>query len=173
MSTGTATRPVTQSSSFTQNIVHVTRKVQADFLAILDTYHYFSEDWARKLIADVRTFLDEEVIDTVKFTWKEVGTNNVLEEIRYIVISCGIGLADDRPGGITYNSALQKADFTVYVTYNDRWKRMDDQQQQAVRSALQLQWGPRGALSYSRGHWQTDKTYSSGEYGLLRQRFTR
>jgi hypothetical protein len=173
LSTGTATRPATQTSLLTK-IVYVTRKVQADFLAILDTYNYFSEDYARKLIADVRTFLYEEVIDTVQFVWKAVGTNDVLEEIRYIVISGGIGLADDRPGGITYNAALKNAEFTVYVTYNDRWKKMNDQQRQAVWDALQLPWGPGGTLNYSQGRWQTtDKTYSFGDYGLPRQRFTR
>ena len=99
MSTGTATRLATQTSSLTK-IVYVTRKVQADFLAIMDTYGYFSEDYARNLIADVRTFLDEDVIDAVKFVWKSVGINEVLEEIRYVVITGGIGLADDRPGAL-------------------------------------------------------------------------
>ena len=69
MSTSTATRTATQTSSLTK-VVYVTRKVQADFLAIIDTYNYFDEDYARKLIADVRTFLDEYVIDAVKFVWK-------------------------------------------------------------------------------------------------------
>ena len=138
MATGTGTRTAPQTNSLTKSlaIVYVTRKVQADFLAIMDTYGYFSEDYARKIIADVRTFLDEDVIDTVKFVWKEAGTNNVLEELCYVVISGGIGLADDRPGGIKYNAALKNADFTVYVTYNDRWKKMNNQQQQAVRDAL-------------------------------------
>ena len=172
MSTGTATRLATQTSSLTK-IVYVTRKVQADFLAIMDTYGYFSEDYARKLIADVRTFLDEDVIDAVKFVWKSPGTNDVLEEIRYVVLTGGIGLADDRPGGIRYNAALKSADFTVYVTYNDRWKNMHDQEKQAVRESLQLSWGPGGTLNYSQGSWHTDKTYSSWDYGLSRQRFTR
>lgn len=172
MSTGTVTRSATQSSSFTK-IVYVTRKVQADFLAIMDTYGYFSEGYAKKLIEDVRTFLDEDVINKVKFIWKETGTSDVLEEIRYTVISGGIGLADDRPGGITYNKALKEADFTVRVTYNDRWDNMDEQQRRVVRDTLRLSWGPGGVLNYSQGSWQTDKIYSSGDYGLSRQRFTR
>lgn len=172
MFTGTATRTATQTSSLTK-VVYVTRKVQADFLAIIDTYAYFSEDYAIKLITDVRTFLDEDVIDTVKFTWKRPGTNEVMEEFRYVVISGGVGLADDRPGGIRYNPALKNADLTVYVTYNSRWKNMNEQEKLAVRDALKLSWGPGGTLNYSQGSWQTDKTYSSEDYGLSRQRFTR
>jgi hypothetical protein len=155
--------------------VYVTRKVQADFLAILDTYgyRYFPEGYARDIILDVRTFLDEEVIDTVKFVWTDRGTNQVMEELRYTVITNGIGLADDRPGGITYNPALATANFTVYVTYSGRWWRMSEEDRQAVRGGLRLNWTPGGVLSYSNGSWRSDRTYSSGGYGLSRQRFSR
>ena len=174
MSTSTGTQSNTQTSSLTK-VVYVTRKVQADFLAIMDTYGYFSQDYATKLIADVRTFLDEDVIDAVKFTWKETGTNNVLEEMRYMVIAGGVGLADDRPGGIRYFATLKDADFTVYVTYNSKWKNFSDEQKEAVRGDLVLSWGPSGSLNYSKGSWGVaDKTYSqNGQDGLSRQRFSR
>jgi hypothetical protein len=172
MATSTATRSATQTSSLTK-VIYVTRKVQADFLAIMDSYGYFTEEYAQKLIADVRTFLDEEVIDTVKFAWKEPGTNDVLEELRYVVISGGVGLADDRPGGILYNAILKTADFTVHVTYNERWRKMNETERGAVHEDLRLPWGPGGVLNYSKGSWQPDRTYSSGDYGLTRQRFTR
>src|SRR5687768_13488656 len=113
----TQTRTGTASTTFT-NVVKVTRKVQADFLAVLDTYGYFSEDYAVKLIKDVRVLLDEEVIDWVKFTWSSAGTGVVLDELRYRVITGGYGLADDRAGGITYDPKLVGADFAVLVTYN-------------------------------------------------------
>jgi len=172
MSTGTMTRSATQTSSFTK-IVYVTRKVQADFLAILDTYGYFSEDYAVALIADLRTFLDEDAIGAVKFVWKEAGTNYVMEELRYTVIVGGVGLADDRPGGIGYNPALADADFTVHVTYNDHWKRMSEEERQVVRHGLRLNWGPAGTLNYSNGCWQAYRTYSSRGYGLSRRSFSR
>jgi protein involved in ribonucleotide reduction len=73
----TQTRSTTQTSTVPK-IVYVTRKVQADFLAIMDTYGYFSEDYAKKLIADIRHFLDEEVVDKVKFVWTESGGNRAL-----------------------------------------------------------------------------------------------
>lgn len=174
MSTGTATRSSTETSSLTK-VVYVTRKVQADFLAIMDTYDYFTTDYAKNLIADVRTYLDEEVIDAVKFTWKDAGTNNVLEELRYTVIAGGIGLADDPPGGIRYYASLKNADFTVYVTYNDRWKKLTAQEQKAIRDDLVLAWGPGGVLNYNNGTWGVaDKSYSqNSQDGLSRQRFSR
>jgi len=172
MSTSTIARSATQTSSYAQ-IVYVTRKVQADFLAVLDTYEYFSEAYACKLIQDIRTFLDEEVIGAVKFVWKEAGTNYVMEELRYTVIIGGVGLADDRPGGIGYNPALADADFTIHVTYNDRWRMMSAEAKQAVRDALLLNWGPAGTLNYSNGAWRAGRTYSSGGYGLSRRSFGR
>jgi hypothetical protein len=39
--------------------------VQADLLAILDHYGYFSEDYAQKLINDIRVFIDDEAIEQV------------------------------------------------------------------------------------------------------------
>ena len=64
MPTGTATSTRTASATSTvTKIVYVTRKVQADFLAILETYGYFSEAYAQNIIHDVRVFLDEEVIE--------------------------------------------------------------------------------------------------------------
>lgn len=172
MSTNTLTRSATETSTLTK-IIYVTRKVQADFLAIMDTYGYFSESYAQNLIADIRTFLDEDVVEGVKFVWKDKGTNIVIEEIRYTVIAGGLGLADDRPGGIRYNSSLTNADFTVYITYNERWGRMNDSEKQAVRHSLNLSWGAGSILSYSQGKWEIDRTYSSGDYGLSRQRFSR
>ena len=172
MPTATATRAGTQTSALT-SVIHDTRKVQADLFAVISTYGYFSEDHAANIIADVRTFLDNKVISAIKFTWKKVSTRDVIEEIRYNVVSGGVSLADDKPGGIRYNPALADADFTTYVTYNDRWEKRSEQEKQTVREDLVLSWGPGGTLNYSNGQWlNADKVYSNnGQDGLSRQRF--
>ncbi|HEX6899069.1 MAG TPA: hypothetical protein VF789_05120 [Thermoanaerobaculia bacterium] len=162
----------TQSRAYT-NVVHVTRKVQADILAIGDTYDYFTESYAQDVIHDVRIFIDEEVIDFVKFIWKSTGTSRVLDELRYKVVSGAVGLADDRPGGIRYNPVLARADFSVRITYNSRWKSMDKNAQEEIRSRLELTWGPAGLLDYSGGRWVADRTYSMDGTGLVRERFVR
>jgi hypothetical protein len=167
----TSTSTNTHTSTLTK-VVYVTRKVQADFLEILDLYGYFSESYARNLIADIRVFLDEEVIDMVRFSWAKTNSTIVLEELKYEVISGGIGLADDRPGGIGYRTDLQTADFSVRIQYNNRWSMLSDTEKQAVSSRLSLKWGPAGQLDYSGGKWINDRSYSSdGVYGLNRTRF--
>ncbi len=168
----TSTLTTTHTSTLTK-IVYVTRKVQADFLAILDTYGYFDVAYAAKLINDVRMFLDDEVVDRVKFVWTRQGTNYVLAEFDYRVITGGIGLADDHSGGIRYNPLLANAAFTVRVFYNQRWNAMDPQQRDDLRSRLLLSWGPAGQLDYSGGSWIVDRTYSKDGYGLARNRFVR
>ncbi len=162
----------TQSSAYT-GVVHVTRKVQADILAIGDTYEYFTESYAQDVINDVRIFIDEEVLDFVKFIWKEAGTSRVLDELRYKVVSGAVGLADNRPGGIRYNPVLALADFSVRTTYNSRWKSMNKNEQAGIRSRLKLTWGPAGQLDYSGGRWVGDRTYSMDGTGLVRERFVR
>jgi hypothetical protein len=147
--------------------------VQADFLEILDLYGYFSESFACSLIADLRVFLDEEVIDTLHFTWTKANTSLVLEELKYQVVVGGVGLADDRPGGIGYRSDLQAAGFSVRIFYNDRWRNLSESEKQTIRSRLSLSWGPAGELDYSGGKWVNSRSYSQdGEFGLTRNRFT-
>jgi hypothetical protein len=170
--TASATRAATQTSAYTR-VVHITRKVQTDILEIGDTYDYFQEPFAQSVIHDVRIFIDEEVIDHVKFVWKEWGTSRVLDELRYEVISGGVGLADDRPGGIRYDPVLAVSDFSVRITYNDRWSKMAESERAAIRERLALTWGPAGQLDYSGGRWVSDRTYSMDGMGLVRTRFVR
>jgi hypothetical protein len=172
MPTGTATSTrTTTATSTVPKIVYVTRKVQADFLAILETYGYFPEDYAQRLIHDVRMFLDEEVIDHIRFVWTRTSSIYVLEELNYTVVAGGVELADDHSGGIRYQAALAKASFGVRVTYNTRWKDLAEDEKSSIRESLDLNWGPAGQLDYSGGKWTTDRTYSRDGYGLVRQRF--
>ncbi len=170
--TSTSTRTTTATSTVTK-IAYVTGKVQADFLAILDTYGYFPEDCAQNLIHDVRVFLDEEVIDHIRFVWTLPDSTYVLEELNYTVVADGVELADDHSGGIRYRAALANASFHVRVTYNTRWKHLAEGEKSAIRKSLDLNWGPAGQLDYSSGTWTTDRTYSRDNYGLVRQRFER
>lgn len=170
--TGTFTRTATATSSVAK-IAAVTRKVQADFLAILDSYGYFTEDYARKIISDVRHFLDEEVIDKVSFIWTTKYSNRVIETYRYSVVTGGDDMANDRSGGIPYRPDLANADFEVLITYNSRWTNMNTDDRAEVRAGLLLNWGTARNYDYSGGTWTAEKTYSKDGYGLARHRFVR
>lgn len=174
MMSGTATlaRAATGTSPYT-TVVHITRKVQADILAIGDTYAYFTEPYAQSVIHDVRIFVDEEVVDKISFVWKEPLTTKVLDALRYTVVDGVAGLADDRPGGIRYDSTLASADFSVRVTYNERWKKMNESERNSVRARLTLTWGPAGSLDYSGGRWVDDRTYSGESKSFVRDRYVR
>lgn len=169
--TNTNTRTATHTSTLTK-IVYVTQKVQADLLSIQDLYEYFPEDYAQDIIHDIRHFLDEEVIDRVKFIWIQPSGIRVLEEFEYRVIASGIGLTDDRPGGIRYKWELTQSDFRVRITYNNRWEHMAEWERNEIRKDLNLNWGKAGQLDYSGGRWTTDRTYSIENYGLERHRFS-
>jgi hypothetical protein len=174
LATSAHTATGSATSSFTK-VVEVTRQVQADFLQILDTYGYFAESYAQQIISDVRIFLDEEALDTIRFIWLRRNTNYVLDELLYTVIANGVGLANDRPGGIGYRSDLVSADFRVRITYSSWWQSsLPQSEKQTILDRLSLSWGPAGQLDYSGGKWTVDRTYSpDGEYGLTRSRFTR
>lgn len=168
----TASRTGTHTSTLPK-VVYVTKKVRVDLLEIIDTYGYFSEDRARKIIDDVRVFLDEEVIDRVRFTWLSPGSSTVLEELDYVVVAGDVGLADDRAGNVRYRSQLSTADFNVRVTYNKRWQDMEETQRAAVRGDLALAWGAAGQVNYAGGRWDSAGSYAQGDYGVQRRHFTR
>ena len=70
MSSQTRTRSAsaTETSTLTK-VVYVTRKVQADLFNIVDTYNQITQNYAEKLIHDLRILLDEEVLDRIEFLW--------------------------------------------------------------------------------------------------------
>ena len=145
--------------------------MQADLFALVDTYGQISEAYAQQLIHDLRLLLDEEVVDRIRLLWTTVGTNQVVGAYSYQVIAAGIGLADDRSGGIRYDATLQASSFSIRLHYNDRWDALSDADKQSIRSQCQLSWGPGGTLDFSRGSWTTEKTYSRDGYGVGRERF--
>lgn len=167
----TQTRTATQTSTLTK-VVYVTRKVQADLFAIVDTYSQITQEYARKLIHDLRLFLDEEVIERIELVWTKPGTNAVVGAYAYEVIAAGIGLADDRVGGIRYDGALAGAAFAVRITRNARWAGMTLDERSAIEAGCELRWGPAGYLDFSLGAWASERTYSKEGYGLGRHRFT-
>ena len=167
----TQTRSATQTATLTK-VVYVTRKAQADLFALVDTYGQITEQYALDLIHDLRLLLDEEVIDRIEFNWTLPGTNQVVGAYSYTVISAGIGLVDDRAGGIRYNSRLQAANFGVQWSYNDRWRSLADTGRQAIRQQARLGWGAADRLDYSRGYWNFDRTYAKEDFGLNRGNFT-
>jgi len=169
--TQTQTRSTAQTRSLVR-LLYVTRKVQADLLAIVDTYGCCSEDYAIKLIKDLRVFLDEEVVDRVLFYWKKANESEVLYAYSYTVVG-GDALADDRSGGIRYRSDLEGVPFNVRVSYAARWRLLPEADKQAIRDLLCLMWGPGGQLDFSGGRWEADRTYSDDGVGLVRERFVR
>src|SRR5437667_12595785 len=158
MMSASATRAATGTTPYTF-VLHITRKVQADLLAIGDTYEYFTEDYTQDVIHDLRVLIDEELIDQIRFIWTQPGTTRVLDALRYVVVDGVAGLADDRPGGVRYSSVLASADFQVRISYNNRWTNMNPVERQSIRSQLDLSWGAAGQLDYSGGRWFSDRSY--------------
>ncbi len=148
--------------------------MQADFLAILDTYTYdgYSESYAREIIEDIRNLLDEEVLESISFVWTRQYTNTVLDSFRYSVVTGEATANNDRSGGVSYRSDLANADFKVRLTYNQRWVNMSQFERNSISVVLNITWGAAGSLNYNGGSWTTEKTYSRDGYGVVRERFS-
>ncbi len=174
MSTQTLTRSASATATSTlTKVVYVTRKVQADLFNLVDTYGQISQDYAETLIHDMRLLLDEEVLEKIELVWTYKGTNLVAGAYVYKVITADIGLADDRAGGIRYDSILQSCDFDVRIYRNDHWRAMSDADRKAISDQCYIRWTPAGSLDYSQGALSRDRTYSNNGLGLDRERFKR
>lgn len=156
-------------------IAYVTRKMQADFLAILDTYTYdgYSESYALEIVEDIRRLLDEEVLDAVSFVWTQKWSNRVLDTFRYSVVTGNVASTNDRSGGVGYYSELAEADFKVRLTYNQRWIDIGQSERNSISKDLNIAWVSANQLNYGSGSWTTEKTYSKDGYGVVRERFVR
>lgn len=154
-------------------IAYVTRKMQADFLAILDTYTYdgYTEDYALEIVEDIRRLLDEEVLDAISFVWTQKWSNRVLDTFRYSVVTGDVASTNDRSGGVGYYSELADADFRVRLTYNERWENMAKSERDLISEYLNINWVSANQLDYGSGSWTTEKTYSKDGYGVVRKRF--
>lgn len=154
-------------------IAYVTRKMQADFLAILDTYTYdgYSESYALEIVEDVRRLLDEEVLDAISFIWTQKRSNRVLDTFRYSVVTGNVASKNDRSGGVGYHSELAEADFRVRLTYNQRWTDIGQSERDSISADLNITWVSGNRLDYGSGSWTSEKTYSKDGYGVVRERF--
>jgi Bacterial HORMA domain family 1 len=168
----TQTRAGSQTGTLS-NIVYVARKIEADLLAIIDTYGCCTEQWSANVMHDVRVLMDEEVIERVYMAWTQRGSSEVLDAYSYRVIIAGFGLADDRSGNIRYRSDLVGAAFHFRVEYKQRWWDMSPEDKADIQVRLKLRWTTGGALDFSNGHWSSDKTYSKDDFGVVRDRFIR
>jgi hypothetical protein len=166
----TQTRAASQTGTLSK-IEPVARKVEADLLAIVDTYSCGSESWATNVMYDVRILMDEEVVEKVYMAWTRQGSHEVLDAYSYRVIIGGYGLADDRSGNIHYRSELAGAEFHFRVEYKQRWWTLAPVDKQDIQGRLKLHWTTGGVLDYGNGKWLSDKTYSKDDFGVARDRF--
>lgn len=170
MSSQTQTRSASTTSTLSK-VVYITRKVQSDLFNLVDTYSQISQDYAETLIHDFRVLLDEEVIERIDLLWTYRNTNVVIGAYVYKVINGGSGLADERAGGIRYDSALENCDFGVRIYRNAHWRSMSDADRKSIADKCIIPWSPGGSLDFSRGTLTSDRMYSNNGLGLDRGRF--
>lgn len=174
--TMTQTRAQTATAAATtvyERILYVTRKLQADLLGIVETYGCWNEAYARDVVADLRTLLDEDALAQIEFHWRERAGARVLQAIRYEVRSELATHDDARSGGIAYRAELRDAAFNVRVTYNARWDAMAEAERAKVRARLKVKWGPGETLDYGGGQWGDGRAYAKDGYALDRRSFGR
>ena len=168
--TASATRAATTATTY-QRIQYVTRKLLADLLGVLADKAHFTNEHATKLVTDIRTLLDQQVLDRITFVWFALATQVVLRELTYAVRGEGFVGTDAPSGALPFRDDLLDATFQVRITYNDRWSKLSSEGQQEIRKQLTLTWSNANALTYNNGSRQDEHAYAKDGYALQRSRY--
>jgi hypothetical protein len=164
----TSTRTI---STLFQQILAVTRSVQTDLFAIQEMYHPFTDDFVKKLVADLRVMMDEDTISRIVVNWVAPGTSRVVDALRYIVEFGEAKRPNDRPGGLAYEPALKNAIVKIRIHDSNHWKQLPKATKLKIAKMLLLPWSRGGTLDYSGGKFVSDRGYGQSQVGISRERF--
>lgn len=170
--TSAATRVATAATTTTfQRIQYVTRKLLADLLGVLADKAHFTTDHATKIVGDIRTLLDEQVLDRITFVWVAPTTQVALREVTYVVRGEGFVGSDAPSGALPFRHDLLDATFQVRIVHNDRWSKLGAEAQKEIRARLVLTWSNASTLAYNNGSRQAEHAYAKDGYALQRSRY--
>lgn len=164
------TQSRTQTSTF--NITHaryVTSKLMADLKLLQGAYDAPSDADIAAYGEEAALLLRSGLLGDVTFGFRRDG--NWILALRYGARTDGTLEADDRAGRVPRGVDVNRASFYSYLTYSAAWDRLDWQHQQEIKRSLPVNRTAAPAPGTARGHWTSDKVYSSNGSGLGRRSF--
>lgn len=170
---GTGTRTATDTATFVEQVLKVTRPVFTDLLAIADTYsHHLSKEEAWKYVCDFREFMNERYLESIEVSWTDKTTGVVIDGLKYVVVDGEAVRTMDRPGGMAYSKTVAAADFDLRIHYTNLWSSRSAEYKARFKAGLTIPWSAVAALNYGRGSYVADgRQYGATDVGISRLRF--
>lgn len=169
---GTGTKTASDTSTFVEQVLRVTRPVFTDLLAIADTYSHLTKGKAWDYVCDFRSLMNERYLDHVEVAWTNKVTGVVVDGLKYVVRNGEAVRTMDRAGGIRYDATIAAADFHLYIDYTDLWNSRTPEYRASFKAGLKIRWSPADALDYGGGSYvEEDRLYGAASVGISRLRF--
>ena len=170
---GTGTRTATNTATFVEQVLKVTRPIFTDLLAIAETYSdHLSVEEAWKYVCDFREFMNERYLESIEVSWADKKTGVVIDGLKYMVVNGQAIRTMDRPGGIAYSKTVADADFNLRIRYTSLWTSRTADYKKAFKDGLKIPWGAAASLNYGSGSYVADgRQYGAADVGVSRLRF--
>lgn len=145
---------------------HISAKVSTDLKRMQRFYDQPSSQKITDFEEEIAQLLKNGYLDTVTFGFKRDG-QWIEPTIRYTASELSYGI-DDTPGTISANADVSRATFYSYLTYSEKFESLTQQEKDDFKKTLPIKRGYADEPSVS-GHYENDKTYSSGDRSLSRK----
>ena len=160
----------TVSGTDTVTVTHaryLASKVATDLMRFQRFYGSPSDSTINDYEAELTTLLKNDAVDNVVYGFKRNGLWT-LASVRYVVLPGGSLEVDDDPGRVKPNHDIAGASFTSFLSYSSSWFRRSADERNRIEQTLPFSRTTGESPGLEKGHWEQDRTYSSGGLGLGR-----
>jgi hypothetical protein len=164
------TTSYTTSGTETFNVTHarkIASKVATDLLRFQTLYGRPSDAAINDYEAEMVQLLKHDVVGTVVYGFQRNGKWTEAA-VRYKALPGGILVTDDDPGKIRPRLDIEGAGFTSFLSYNDKWSRLSQQERDEIERGCPFQRTTGSDPPLEAGNWVEDLNYYAGGRGLGR-----
>lgn len=163
------TSTITRTQTITHtDVQYVLWKVKSDMFQLRIFHNCFTRESQDGMAGDLFQWVYRGYAERIKFTFFDPQSNEVVHEINYRIIRGGIVGSDNEAGSIPFLDVADST-FKVFVTTNEAWRSLTDEEKQDFYDNLNLQWGNSNLrLTYSGGSWSRDKSYARNNIAAKR-----
>lgn len=147
---------------------HVASKVAADLRRLQSYYGSPTDEWLTMYRDELIELLAGGYLATVEYGFRR-DERRVLS-LLYTVHLDG-SMADEHAGSVPARVDTMGARWFSYLSYNDTWRRLADDEKMKIQATLPFRRATGTAPEDGDGYWHEDRSYASDGTGTRRQVF--
>ncbi len=159
------TTTYTQTKTYAQ---HIASKVAADLKRVQRIYQADrpSDEEINAYQKEIALLLEKGYLGTVTYGFKQ--GNNWIFALKYKAVDGNLVGEGDDPGGIGLEFDVGGAPFTSFLLYSQSWERIGPREREAFEELLPFTRRPGEEPRMGNGYWAENRSYLSGDLGVIR-----